>query len=226
MACEPLPALNYSDSAEDRWQRESMGRQERAWVGAGRPPENGPHNAPLPPIRYYPRVREARLDSVLKWAAANAETIEKQRGRGKSKTSASKQGRYRQERKRRDPGFQLEMRARSYFLYVVRVWNVTPKTAAKFEALVGLPPEELRLRMWGQMVDEGSGMDWTNREKWHIDHIRPCCSFDFTDPEQAKACFHYKNLRPLWAEKNRDKVGDDQRKSIAVRRGLLIQGIN
>lgn len=51
------------------------------------------------------------------------------------------------------------------------------------------------------------GMSWDNRSKWHVDHIRPCCSFDLTDPIQRKQCFHYTNLQPLWAEDNRRKGG-------------------
>lgn len=48
------------------------------------------------------------------------------------------------------------------------------------------------------------GMTWKNHTKkgWHIDHIIPCSSFDLTDPEQQKKCFHYTNLQPLWAEDN------------------------
>jgi hypothetical protein len=48
------------------------------------------------------------------------------------------------------------------------------------------------------------GMNWDNHGKdgWHIDHIRPCASFDLTDPEQQRKCFHYSNLQPLWAADN------------------------
>jgi hypothetical protein len=58
-----------------------------------------------------------------------------------------------------------------------------------------------------------SGMSWDNYGKWHIDHIIPCASFDLTDPEQQKKCFHYSNLQPLWASDNirkSDKVFDSE----------------
>ena len=48
------------------------------------------------------------------------------------------------------------------------------------------------------------GMNWENYgyHGWHIDHIRPCASFDLTKEEDLKRCFHYTNLQPLWAEEN------------------------
>jgi hypothetical protein len=53
------------------------------------------------------------------------------------------------------------------------------------------------------------GMSWENRHLWHIDHIRPCMSFDLTDPDQQRECFHYTNLQPLWAEDHRKKTITD-----------------
>jgi hypothetical protein len=51
------------------------------------------------------------------------------------------------------------------------------------------------------------GMTWDNHSKegWHIDHIKPCASFDLTDPKQLAECFHYTNQRPLWAFDNLSK---------------------
>ena len=49
------------------------------------------------------------------------------------------------------------------------------------------------------------GMSWKNQGKWHIDHIKPCASFDLSKLEEQKKCFHYTNLQPLWAVDNLTK---------------------
>lgn len=53
------------------------------------------------------------------------------------------------------------------------------------------------------------GMTWDNHgfgeDKWHFDHIIPISSFDLTDLEQQKKCFHYTNLQPLWQRDNLEK---------------------
>jgi hypothetical protein len=46
------------------------------------------------------------------------------------------------------------------------------------------------------------GMTWENYGEWHIDHIKPCYEFDLMIPEEQMKCFHYTNLRPLWATSN------------------------
>ena len=46
------------------------------------------------------------------------------------------------------------------------------------------------------------GMTRKNHGKWHLDHIRPCASFDLTKASEQRKCFHYTNLQPLWASEN------------------------
>jgi hypothetical protein len=68
--------------------------------------------------------------------------------------------------------------------------------------LLGCTRDELRLHLERQWTE---GMTWENYGEWHIDHIRPCASFNLLDPEQVVACFHYSNLQPLWARDNQRK---------------------
>lgn len=70
--------------------------------------------------------------------------------------------------------------------------------------LVGCSKEELIKYLESQFSE---GMTWDNwsLNGWHIDHIRPISSFDLSDPEQIKQCFHYSNLQPLWAIDNLKK---------------------
>ncbi len=52
-------------------------------------------------------------------------------------------------------------------------------------------------------------MTWDNYayDTWHLDHIRPCSSFDLTDPEQQLLCFNWRNQQPLTASENMSKSG-------------------
>ncbi len=49
-------------------------------------------------------------------------------------------------------------------------------------------------------------MSLDNYGELHVDHIKPCASFDLSDPEQQRLCFNYKNLQPLWAADNLSKA--------------------
>jgi len=77
------------------------------------------------------------------------------------------------------------------------------KSAATKE-LLGCTYKYVRQHLENQFTE---GMSWDNHglHGWHIDHIMPCASFDLSDPEQQRECFHYTNLQPLWAEDNLKK---------------------
>ena len=72
------------------------------------------------------------------------------------------------------------------------------KTATTMN-LVGCTRQALRAHLEATMRP---GMTWANS---HIDHIRPCASFDLTKPEDQRACFHWTNLQMLPAAENRAK---------------------
>ena len=77
--------------------------------------------------------------------------------------------------------------------------------------LLGCSIEKLREHLEKQFQQ---GMNWGNLSfyGWHIDHIRPCASYDLSKPEEQQKCFHNTNLQPLWAEENMSK-GDKYNES-------------
>jgi hypothetical protein len=75
--------------------------------------------------------------------------------------------------------------------------------------LIGCDTDYLMYHIQNQFK---SGMNWdnhgrglNNEKEWHIDHIKPCASFDLTKKSDQFKCFHYTNLQPLWAEDNLKK---------------------
>jgi Uri superfamily endonuclease len=71
---------------------------------------------------------------------------------------------------------------------------------------LGCSIDELKSHLESQFTTQ---MTWDNYgpKGWHIDHIKPLCSFDLTNPEQLKEACNYKNLKPLWWTDNLSKGG-------------------
>ena len=68
---------------------------------------------------------------------------------------------------------------------------------------LGCTAAELLAHLEAQFCE---GMSWKNygrgKGKWQVDHIRPKIYFCLSRPAEFKRCFHYTNLRPLWASEN------------------------
>ena len=74
---------------------------------------------------------------------------------------------------------------------------------------VGCSVEYLRSHLETQFEKEsercGHSISWENQGDWHIDHIKPCDSFDLDLEDERHKCFHYTNLQPMWAPDNLSK---------------------
>ncbi len=105
---------------------------------------------------------------------------------------------YRKIRRKNDLGFKLRHYLSTRIWFAIKQSKKTIKTMD----LVGCSLDYLKDYLECQFDDE---MSWTNYGAWHIDHIIPCASFDLTNEEEQRKCFHYSNLQPLWASDNFSK---------------------
>ena len=107
---------------------------------------------------------------------------------------------YKRNRRRNDPTFRLLFNLRGRLYKIMK--SIKTKKDKPTKEFLGCSMEALKIYLENQF---STGMSWDNYGKWHLDHIKPCCSFDLTDIEQQKVCFHYTNLQPLWAIDNKKK---------------------
>ena len=143
--------------------------------------------------------KNARLSTVVARLAADPSSVARKckelgaKGRERSK-------RYMAHRQKTDPAFRLLSALRCRTRSALKGKGKSKRTMM----LVGCTLAELRAHLENQFV---AGMSWENYGKWHVDHIRPCVSFDLLDPDQQAKCFHFSNLQPLWAIDNFRKSG-------------------
>lgn len=134
---------------------------------------------------YYERDIENQRGRSAKWRKANPEK------------ARELQSRYYVQRRHADPSFKVLTNLRNRINGLLR--KAGTQKADRTVKLIGCTPLELKTHIESQFLP---GMSWANHGAWHIDHKRPCASFDLTDPAQQRACFHFTNLQPLWAADN------------------------
>jgi hypothetical protein len=76
------------------------------------------------------------------------------------------------------------------------------RSAIHMADLTGCSLEFLKTHLESQFKE---GMTWETYGTWHVDHIRPCESFDFSKAEDQRECFLWSNLQPLWGAENISK---------------------
>lgn len=156
--------------------------------------------------KFYRKINKERISKYSKlYNKQNKETkrfydIEYRR------KNLKKLNKQRLEKYHTDINFKIRHNLRTRLNNALRAQN-TKKNKSSL-AFLGCSIEQVRKHLESQFQE---GMTWENHatDGWHIDHIIPCVSFDLTKEEEIKKCFHYTNLKPLWAEENlskRDKI--------------------
>jgi uncharacterized protein (DUF1810 family) len=154
---------------------------------------------------YYYEHKEERAEYKKRWYLEHKEEKDNYdilyRANNKEKRRKLKRD-YHKHKCSIDPIYKTECALRSRIRKAIKSQSGTK--AYKSMELLGCTMKECRTHIESLFTE---GMSWDNHgiHGWHLDHIKPCASFDLKDPEQQKECFHYTNLQPLWAIDNLKK---------------------
>ena len=149
-----------------------------------------------------PDAKEKQLQQQKKWRKNNKKKLREYAKKWREENidhARNYAKKYEKDRKRKDPGYRVKLNMRGRFKDIMR--SVKKGGTMRIDELIGCTTKKLARHLELQFVE---GMSWDNYGfyGWHVDHIKPCSSFDHTDPEQVKQCWHYTNLQPLWWEDN------------------------
>lgn len=138
-----------------------------------------------------------RYNSDVKFRNARLQEVRDYRKHPKNKEAIRNTKKRCEARYKQNPIWRATKNLRRRLSFVL---NGRRKYQSSFK-LIGCSAEELKIHLEKQFRN---GMSWDNYGLygWHIDHIKPCSSFDLSTEEGQKQCFHYTNLQPLWAHEN------------------------
>ena len=176
---------------------------------------------------YYLKNKEKRKKYVKKWSLKNIDKLKNQRKiwylknkehkrqydliyKNKHKERYKKQNKEYQKNNREKINKFLLKKYHNNFQY--KLSNILRKRIIK--VLKGYSKSKNTMNLLGCTIEQlwiyleksfKPGMTRENHGKWHVDHIRPCASFDLSKPEEQAKCFHHTNLQALWAHENLSK---------------------
>ena len=138
--------------------------------------------------------QEKKAECNKNWIARNKDSWS-----AKRKTDAyhKKENDRKRERYASDQSYRAMAKLRAAMYQAFKLQGI--RKHSRSQTLLGTPINEVRAYLEKMFVGD---MNWDNV---HIDHIRPCASFDLSRLEDARECFHYTNLQPLFAKDNLQK---------------------
>jgi len=155
--------------------------------------------------KYLNDNKEKLIKYKKQYACYNKEKIQKYQKEyrnihKKQRTRYKKE--YEKQRCQIDLIYKLKQNMRTRIWQVLKNKNKSQSTIKLIGCSIEFLKSHLESNFTSAMSWNNYGNGWRGKQEWHVDHIRPCASFDLSDPEEQKQCFHYKNLQPLWAIDN------------------------
>jgi hypothetical protein len=178
-----------------------------------------------PENQFYPKTRQCKSCKIKKQQARRTpqSTLEKkeydkQRCRDNPELQKQKAEYYQKnkreivnkqvQRRKNDQQYRLTHNLRNHLVKAIRRGY---GDKARIGKLLTITHQEFIQYIESKFYD---GMTWDNYggrdgKGWELDHIKPLNQFDLTIEEQVKECFHFSNIRPLWAKDNKKRNRED-----------------
>jgi gas vesicle protein len=164
--------------------------------------------------KYYQENKEEILEQSKKYNQENKEEISEQSKKYYQENKEDYKKYYQENREkinrraRERLKFDVNYKMSHYLRHRLRLALKGNSKRGHILELLGCSIEQLKQHLESQFT---KGMSWSNygngwngrgMQEWHIDHIKPCASFDLSKASEQRKCFNYTNLQPLWAEDN------------------------
>ncbi len=147
--------------------------------------------------KYYQKNREKIIIRSFEWSKKNREKVKKSQKKYSQKPEAKKKiNKRKRERTKTNKNFNIITRLRALLSYGLRYYTKTGKIMSASKYGINYQAIIEHLKPFPEDL-----------AKYHIDHIKPLCSFNLENPEEIKIAFAPENHQWLTIQKNLSKGG-------------------
>lgn len=139
------------------------------------------------------KIRAECKECASKWRKAN---YQKKREKIIKQTNQ-----YKKDRMKVDPAFKMQRKLGSRIYQAFKSQN--KKKNERSMKYIGCTSSFLKEWLESQFTEEMTHENYGSY--WHIDHVKPCSSFDLSKEDEIAECFNWRNLQPLKGEENLSK---------------------
>ena len=139
-----------------------------------------------------PHCKQCHAGIQLEYVDSNREEVN-----ARYRASNVKHASRNRKRRAEDTGFRIRCNLSGRVCSALKAAGTIKSENTK--ELIGCSIEDLKSHLESKFTE---GMTWGNYGEWHLDHIKPCVTFNLVEVEEQRKCFHWTNLQPLWALDN------------------------